>query len=65
MLHIAGSPGTEPAGVVPPQLAGNTRPLHPLATRWASLYAGSMPARYYPREWIALLDVVHSPLAGR
>ena len=51
--------------MVPPQLAGNTRPLHPLATRWASLYAGSMPARYYPREWIALLDVVHSPLAGR
>jgi len=45
------------SGFVLPAVAGNTQPLHPLMIWWAILYACSMLARYWPKEWVKLLDV--------
>lgn len=43
-----------------PAIAGGDSPT-PLMTWWLVLYALSMFARYYPREWVAALDVDSSP----
>src|ERR1700674_1407611 len=39
-----------------PGVAGGTGP-SPFMTWWAVLYALSMYARYFPREWVAALDI--------
>lgn len=48
---------------VPPAVASNDRPLHPLLVWWAVLYGVSMLARYEPARWIEHLDVDQSSLA--
>ncbi len=48
---------------VPPAMAGNTQPLHPLLVWWAVLYGLSMVARYQPARWTEHLDVDKSALA--
>ncbi len=45
------------SGLVLPAVSGNTQSLHPLMTWWAILYACSMLARYWPKEWVRLLDM--------
>jgi len=42
---------------VAPALAGNDRPLHPLVTWWAVLFATSMLARYEPASWLRALRI--------
>jgi hypothetical protein len=40
------------------------RPLHPMMSWWAVLYALSMLARYQPAEWAACIDINTSPYAN-
>ena len=42
---------------VAPAVAGNERPLHPLVTWWAVLFATSMLARYEPASWLRALRI--------
>ncbi len=46
-----------------PAVAGNDRPLHPLMSWWALLYALSMLSRYQPTEWLNHINVNSSPHA--
>jgi hypothetical protein len=46
-----------------PAVGGNDRPLHPLLTCWAILFALSMLARYQPAEWVKHIDVDESRFA--
>lgn len=47
-----------------PCLAGNSHPLHTMATWWAILFALSMLARYEPSSWAKHLDISSSPNAA-
>ena len=42
---------------VAPALSGNDRPLHPLVSWWAVLFAASMLARYEPGSWLSALRI--------
>jgi hypothetical protein len=47
-----------------PSIEGNGRPPPtPLMTWWLLLYSFSMLARYFPRQWVAMLDLDSSPYA--
>jgi hypothetical protein len=47
-----------------PSIEGNGQPPPtPLMTWWLLLYSFSMLARYFPRKWVALLDLDRSPYA--
>jgi hypothetical protein len=50
-------------GTVIPPVGGNAKAQHPLIGWWLALYAFSMLARYFPQEWMRLLDVDRSPIA--
>ena len=47
-----------------PSIEGNGQlPPTPLMTWWLLLYSFSMLARYFPRKWVAMLDLDSSPYA--
>ncbi|WP_158852833.1 YaaC family protein [Saccharothrix deserti] len=48
-----------------PAVVGNGRPLHPLISWWAVLFALSMLARYEPSSWVSHLTVDESADATR
>lgn len=50
-------------GILLPALTKQDTSVGPLMTCWLILYAFSMLSRYYPEEWVALLDVDRSEAA--
>jgi hypothetical protein len=51
-------------GWIRPVVGSNHDNPSPLMTWWALLYALSMLARYYPDQWVKMLDLDHSPDAA-
>lgn len=53
----------EPIGMLSSAPVGGEVPLAPLMVCWTVLYALSMLSRYYPAQWVRMLDVDESRLA--
>lgn len=64
-LDLTTSPSWEhqPYGLLSTAPAGGEAPIAPLMVAWATLYALSMLSRYYPAQWVGMLDVDRSRLA--